>query len=122
MDLSRKILALAFGLAFLLSGVLLAQGFSFLGASNRFITPNGKNLNVVFKFDNFDGAAVTGKIYDVTGRFVADTTPPSSNVTMNGQLIWDGRSSSGEVVRTGAYVYVVACETSVYRGVVVVIR
>ena len=61
MDLSRKILALAFGLAFLLSGVLLAQGFSFLGASNRFITPNGKNLNVVFKFDNFDGAAVTGR-------------------------------------------------------------
>ena len=125
MHLPKKILLLllAFGLAFTLSGVLLAQGFSFLGASNRFITPNGdgKNDNVAFNFSNPGYAEVKGKIYDITGRFVADTTPPSSN-DLNIPLLWDGKSSNGVVVRTGVYVYVITCENSVYRGVVVVMR
>ncbi len=112
---------LSLGIALALSSVLLAQGFSFLGPSNRFVTPNGDgyNDNVAFNFSNLSWSEVTGKIYDMTGRFVANTTPPSD---IKGPLLWDGKSSNGTTVRTGVYVYVINCEDNVSRGVVVVIQ
>jgi gliding motility-associated-like protein len=123
MDLSKKIIALAFGIAFSLSGVLLADGFSFLGTSNRFITPNGdgKNDNIAFNFYNPAYSEVQGYIYDLKGRLVANTMPPNTT-DINGQLLWNGKSNNGTTVNTGVYVYLITCESSVYRGVVVVIR
>jgi hypothetical protein len=123
MNLSRNTLAVALSLVFFLSGALLADGFAFLGASNRFITPNGdgKNDDVAFSFYNPAYSMVQGYIYDLKGHLVADTTPPSST-DINGQLFWNGKSNGGSTVSIGVYVYVITCESNVFRGVVVVMR
>jgi hypothetical protein len=122
----------------LLIGVLLAglsasaavrvQGFSFNGVTNRFITPNGdgKNDYVFFSFSNPFDSAGTVKIYNLRGRLV--TTVPinaGSGVltcpTGVGCPVWDGRAN-GQVVSGGVYIYVVAVESVVASGAVVVIR
>ncbi len=98
---------------------------SVTGISNRFIAPNGKNLNAVVRVSNPQCSDVTGKIYDIQGRFVADMTLDPlylcSSVSPQ-HLTWDGKGAKGQIVRTGAYVFVISAEGFSYRGVLVVIR
>ncbi|MDE2237470.1 MAG: fibronectin type III domain-containing protein, partial [Elusimicrobia bacterium] len=72
-------------------------GFSFdtAGLSNRMLTPNGdgRNDTTIFKYDNPRGSEVTGKIYDIRGRFVSDMMPGP----VGDSLQWDGKSG-GRVV------------------------
>ncbi|MDD5628552.1 MAG: gliding motility-associated C-terminal domain-containing protein [Elusimicrobia bacterium] len=99
-----------------------AQGFSFdaSGVSNRAITPDGNGLNdtVVFTFSNPQDSAVSGRIYDVRGRFVADLAP---GPVAGASLVWDGKAN-GAVVPRGVYIYQIRAEGRTYNGTVVVIR
>ncbi|HEX4046466.1 MAG TPA: gliding motility-associated C-terminal domain-containing protein [Elusimicrobiota bacterium] len=124
--------------SFLLILVLLArlsaaagvrvQGFSFNGVSNRFITPNndGRNDNVAFSYSNPFDSAGTVKIFDLRGHLLTtipinagglDTCPSATP----GCPVWDGRAN-GQVVPTGVYIFVIAVESVVASGAVVVIR
>lgn len=98
------------------------QGFSFdaSGLSNRLITPNGdgRNDGFVISFSNPADSAISGRIYDLRGAFVADMTAgPVPGTT----LAWNGRSG-GAAVRSGIYVYVLEGEGKSFSGTVVVIR
>lgn len=100
--------------------VARAEGFSFnpKNMSHKIFTPNGDNLNdkVTFFFDNPNDSEVTGKIYDLTGAFVADMA------LITETLVWDGKDSSGVVVPAGVYVYQIKGEGKTYNGTVVVAR
>lgn len=95
-------------------------GFNASGISNRLLTPNGdgRNDSVVLTFSNPRDSVVTGKVYDLQGRFVADMAPgPVAGVT----LAWDGRAG-GRGVASGLYVFRLSAEAQSYTGVLVVIR
>ncbi|OGR75093.1 MAG: hypothetical protein A2X32_10375 [Elusimicrobia bacterium GWC2_64_44] len=93
--------------------------FDISNLSNRAITPNGDGLNdsAVFTFDNPRDSAFSGKIYDLSGAFVADMTPgPVVN-----SLVWDGKAN-GRAVSGGAYVYQIRSEERTFNGTLLVIR
>lgn len=99
-----------------------ADGTVFDGSniSGRAITPNGDGLNdlVIFSYDPGPrNETVTGRIFDVTGAFVADMT--SGRVPNT--LVWDGRAN-GRVVGSGAYVYRIQGGGKTYAGTLVVAR
>jgi hypothetical protein len=103
-----------------------ASGFSFNGVSNRIITPNGdhRNDNVAFFCsDPFDSAGSV-KIYDLRGHLVT-TIPINSGVGVCGGVgsypTWDG-TGGGKVVSNGVYIYVIAVESVVASGALVVIK
>ncbi len=89
------------------------------GLTNRLITPNGdgKNDTMVFIFDNPQGKAVKGTIYDMRGARVAAMSPgPVAN-----SLVWDAKSG-GQVVPGGVYIYQIEAQGKIYNGTVAVIR
>lgn len=89
------------------------------GLSNRLITPNGdgKNDTAGFVFDNPRDSAVTGKIFDLKGAFVADM----KNGPIGNSLEWDGKAN-GQAVSGGVYIYQIEAEDKVTNGTIVVIR
>ena len=94
------------------------QGFAFTNATNRMMTPNGdgRNDTVVFQYSNPRSSNVTGSVYDLRGRFVANlVSGPGIS------LQWDGRSNN-VAVPTGVYIYVISAEGQTTRGTVVVVR
>ncbi|MFA6030071.1 MAG: gliding motility-associated C-terminal domain-containing protein [Elusimicrobiota bacterium] len=103
-------------------GTMTPKGFSFSssGLSNRILTPNGDSLNdvVIFTFSNPRDSQVTGRIYDIQGKYVADLqTGPTAGTTLK----WDGKVG-GSSVPGGIYVYVIEAESAVYSGTVVVVK
>jgi len=88
--------------------------------SNKVITPNGdgKNDYVVFTLDNPRDSSIVGKIYDLSGAFVADMKPGTQ---MADTLTWDGKSN-GVVVPRGVYIYQIKAEGKTFNGTIVVIR
>ena len=111
------------------AGVSVAA-FSFGGVSNRFITPNGdgRNDNVAFSFANPADSSGSVKIYDLRGHLLT-TIPINSGGSLTcpsgtgntGCPMWDGRVN-GAAVSSGVYIYVVAVESVVASGALVVIR
>ncbi|MBI4051470.1 MAG: gliding motility-associated C-terminal domain-containing protein [Elusimicrobia bacterium] len=73
------------------------------GVTNRTLTPNGdgKNDQVVFVFDNPSFSDVKGKIFDLSGAYVADMQP---GPMVDDSLLWDGKAG-GRVVASGVYIY-----------------
>lgn len=93
--------------------------FDVSGLTNRAITPNGDGLNdaAVFTFDNPRDSTFSGKIYSLSGSFMADMTPgPVAN-----SLKWDGKAG-GRPVSSGAYVYQINAEGKTFNGTLLVIR
>jgi gliding motility-associated-like protein len=101
-------------------GGLGPSGISFLGLSNRILTPNGDRLNdnAVLNFDNPRYSRLSGRVFDLQGKFVSDMAPGPSPDT---QLLWDGKAS-GQAVPGGVYIFVVETEDRIFSGTLVVIR
>lgn len=95
-----------------------ATSFDAFSVSNRFLTPNGdgRNDNVVFRFDNPRDARITGKIFDLKGRLVT-TVPRKTQFTLE----WDG-TADGRAVTSGVYVYQIEGDGKRFNGTLVVIR
>lgn len=101
--------------------LLRDQAFTFDPStlSNKIITPNGdgRNDRAVFRFDNPRDSSFTGRIFDVTGAFVAEMAPGPDRNTLQ----WDGRGN-GRPAAGGVYVYQIRSEGKVFNGTLVVVR
>ncbi len=89
----------------------------------RIFTPNGdgKNDKARFEFDNPEQLPVTGTVYDLSGARVSDLQPqPGAEPTA--ALLWDGKSSDGQTVAGGIYIYQIVFEGKTATGTVVVAR
>lgn len=96
-----------------------AATFDLSNITTRVVTPNGdgKNDLMIMVFDNPRGAAITGKIYDLRGAYVATMAPgPLPN-----SLQWDGMMN-GKVVTSGVYIYQVEGDGKLFNGTMVIAR
>ncbi|MDX6771119.1 MAG: gliding motility-associated C-terminal domain-containing protein [Elusimicrobiota bacterium] len=94
--------------------------FDLSNLSGRVVTPNGDGLNdtIIFTYDpGPNNAAVSGRIYDLNGGFVADMRPGLVPNT----LVWDGKMN-GRAATSGVYVYRVSGDGKTFTGTVVVAR
>ncbi|MCM2305669.1 MAG: gliding motility-associated C-terminal domain-containing protein, partial [Elusimicrobia bacterium] len=72
----------------------------------------------IFTFDPGPrGVQARGRIYDVTGAFVADMVPGLVPNT----VVWDGKMN-GRAATSGVYVYKLEGDGKTYTGTVVVAR
>ncbi len=107
--------------------VLRATEFTLSGLTPRKIfTPNGDGVNddITLLLENPKDSMVSqAKIFDVTGAEVADfqigVVAGQLGVT---SLKWDGRTRTGEIARSGVYIYQVQAEGKVINGTIVVAR
>ncbi|MBD3271799.1 MAG: T9SS type A sorting domain-containing protein, partial [Elusimicrobia bacterium] len=102
--------------------VLRATSFSLSQIwPRKTFTPNGDGINdtINFNFENPRESVVTGKIFDITGAFVATMT-----TGLNGRwsLQWDGRDSKGSFVDKGVYIYQIEAEGKIINGTIVVAK
>ena len=127
----------AAGLAAGLAAAALGQSaaFRFHGPLSRVITPNGDGVNdtAFICVDNPQDSEVSGKLYTLLGAEVASFSPrqpvvagapscPAGSLPASAQyLSWDGRAS-GELARSGIYVYRVTAENRAYTGTLLVVR
>jgi len=94
--------------------------FDLSNVSGRVVTPNGDGLNdhIIFTYDPGPrNASVRGRIYDMTGSFVADMVPGLVPNT----VVWDGKMN-GRAATSGVYVYKLEGDGKTYTGTVVVAR
>lgn len=94
--------------------------FDLSNISGRVVTPNGDGINdlIIFTYDPGPShAAIRGRIYDMTGSFVADMEPGlvPNTITWNGKM-------NGRAVTSGVYVYKIEGDGKTYTGTVVVAR
>ncbi|MFH1957922.1 MAG: hypothetical protein ABIJ15_05555 [bacterium] len=94
------------------------------GPIPKIITPNGDGLNdfCEFFYDNPQNFAPAGKIFDITGAFVTNMANGPLRSDSSGSLRWNGFGSSGQIVRSGIYIYQIDAGGEVYNGTVVVAR
>ncbi|MEK6543845.1 MAG: fibronectin type III domain-containing protein, partial [Elusimicrobiota bacterium] len=94
--------------------------FDASGQSHKIFTPNNDGWNdaVIWRFENPEDAAVTGKIFDLNGAYVANLAAgPEDN-----SLMWDGKSGSANTMSSGVYIYQIEAGGTVYNGTVVIAR
>ncbi|MEA2082267.1 MAG: hypothetical protein U9O97_05965, partial [Elusimicrobiota bacterium] len=94
------------------------------GPIPKIFTPNGDNLNDVcsFYYDNPNGFAPSGEIFDIRGRKIADMKFGGTSSSVSGSLVWEGKTSSGKYAAPGVYIWQIKAEGKVYNGTVVVAR
>ncbi|MDP3544168.1 MAG: gliding motility-associated C-terminal domain-containing protein [Elusimicrobiota bacterium] len=94
--------------------------FDLSNISGRVVTPNGDGLNdlIIFSYDPGPrGVQARGRIYDMTGAFVADMAPGLVPNT----VVWNGKMN-GRPASSGVYVYKIEGDGKTYTGTVVVAR
>lgn len=94
--------------------------FDLSNISGRVVTPNGDGLNdhIIFSYDPGPrNVQARGRIYDMTGAFVADMTPGLVPNT----VVWNGMMN-GRAASSGVYVYKIEGDGKTYTGTVVVAR
>ncbi len=94
--------------------------FDLSNVSGRVVTPNGDGLNdlIIFTYDPGPrNISARGRIYDMTGAFVADMVPGLVPNT----VVWDGKMN-GRSASSGVYVYKIEGDGKTYTGTVVVAR
>ncbi len=94
--------------------------FDLSNISGRVVTPNGDGINdlIIFTYDpGPSNASVRGRIYDMTGSFVADMVAGAVPNT----ITWNGKMN-GRAATSGVYVYKIEGDGKTYTGTVVVAR
>ena len=74
---------------------------------------------MVFSFNNPQDSRVSGRIFDLRGRFVASL--PAGPLGAQSSLVWNGKAD-GAVVPSGVYLYQIQGEDKTFSGTVVVAR
>jgi hypothetical protein len=78
---------------------------------NPFKLSQGSSVNISIP-QGLQGSNTDIKIYTMSGQFVREVTTP----------LWDGKNTSGNLVATGSYVFVVTTSAGSARGRMAVIR
>ncbi|MCR4294674.1 MAG: gliding motility-associated C-terminal domain-containing protein, partial [Elusimicrobia bacterium] len=94
--------------------------FDLSNISGRVVTPNGDGLNdhIIFSYDPGPRSVqARGRIYDMTGAFVADM---ETGLVPN-TIVWNGKMN-GRAASSGVYVYKIEGDGKTYTGTVVVAR
>ena len=89
---------------------------------DKIFTPNhdGWNDYIEIVYDNPYDALVSGKIYDIKGRLVANMKKDQNNE----RLIWNGKDLNDNPVTGGLYIYQVevsGLENKVIKGIIILI-
>ena len=100
-----------------------ATSFEIKVHPNKIFTPNGDGWNDYFEiqYDNPYDALVSGKIYDIKGRLIADMEKDEHKE----RLIWDGNGVNNDPVTGGLYIYQVEVygpENKIIKGIVILVR
>lgn len=98
-----------------------APGVTLTRVYPRIITPNGDGWNdkAIFQFDNPELLPLSGKVYDITGAYVASLV---AGPNPDSSLAWDGKDGGGKAVPGGIYVYQVDVGGTPETGTIVVAR
>jgi hypothetical protein len=131
----NRALALSLAAAALLAPIRAASSPSALGQSvamTRMVTPNGDGRNDIFIFRCYNprDAAIEAKIFDVSGREVANmrlkqrsgALPTNVDNTSGAYYDLEWNPNSGGRSPGGVYIYQVRVETKVYKGTITIIR
>ncbi|MFH1353304.1 MAG: hypothetical protein ABIH68_07015, partial [bacterium] len=99
----------------------LAYSNVFSGPIPKVFTPNGDHHNDIcgFTYDGTGDYALSGEIFDLRGRKIADMK--AGNWTED-SLIWDGKDNSGNFVKPGVYIWQIKGGGKVDNGTVVVAK
>ena len=89
--------------------------------SPRIFTPNddGKNEEVIFKYENISESNIVCWIYDIKGAAVKQLDIVGSG---DGEFTWDGKNEDGDVVRSGIYIYQIEVEGQTINGTIVLAK
>jgi len=92
---------------------------------DKIFTPNGDGWNdyLEIRYDNPYDALVSGKIYDIKGRLVANMKKDEKGEIC--RLIWDGNDFDNNSVTGGSYIYQVEVsgpENKVIKGIIILVR
>lgn len=92
---------------------------------DKVFTPNSDGWNDYFEiqYDNPYDALVSGKIYDIKGRLVANMKKDEKNGTE--RLTWNGNDLNNNPVVGGLYIYQVEVsgpENEVIKGIIILVR
>jgi len=92
---------------------------------DKIFTPNADGWNdyLEIQYTNPYDALVSGKIYDLKGRLVANMKKDESKETP--RLIWDGNDLNNDPVTGGLYIYQIEVsgpENKVIKGIIILVR
>lgn len=108
--------------AFILTAALagpLSAAFTLTRVAPRVFSPGAADAaanRARFLFSNPDGAEVTIRIFDITGKLVRRNIDSESP----GVMYWNGRDQAGRSVKGGVYIYQIESGQKVLTGTVVV--
>ena len=98
------------------------DGFSLLNwpPKTKIITPNNDNKNdcIKFYFVNPYNELITGKIFDLSGKYVCDMKIDN----VENSIMWDGRNNDNFVVDPGPYIYNIKIKDKIINGSIIVAR
>ena len=81
-------------------------------------TPNGDGINDIISF-YYNEKSITGnvllKIFEKSGRQVR-------TITTSNNLSWDGKDGSGEIVKSGVYIYQITINSNIYSGTIILAK
>lgn len=113
---------------FILKNSLRAVSFTIMAVHpDKIFTPNGDGWNDYFEitYENPADGVVSGKIYDLKGRFVKGMEKGGSSGETAGSVKWDGRDVSGRTAPSGVYLYqieITGPENKVINGTCVIAK
>ena len=92
---------------------------------DKIFTPNADGWNdyLEIQYTNPYDALVSGKIYDLKGRLVANMKKDENGATL--RLIWDGNDLNNDPVTGGLYIYQIEVsgpENKVIKGIIILVR
>jgi len=65
---------------------------------------------------------ITGKIFDIKGRFISNLKIGPDSSSVSGSLIWDGKDSKGNICESGVYIYELQAGGEIYNGTVILAK
>ncbi|MBN1384538.1 MAG: gliding motility-associated C-terminal domain-containing protein [Elusimicrobia bacterium] len=104
-----------------LAGVVRATLFGEIRTEpKKIFTPNNDGIWDVmeFHYENPVKSDVIGKLYDMTGAFVANMTKGNTDSSLK----WDGNYDSGDKAPSGVYIYSIEAEGRIINGTIVLAR
>jgi flagellar hook assembly protein FlgD len=123
--MKKTALATMLFLTFAATAIAGTTNVSMTNVEPRIFSPeeNMAGVNRVrFFLDNPDSSEINIRIFDLTGTMVRGNIERESETADGTVLFWDGRDQSGNVVKSGIYIYQIEADSKIMNGTIVVAR